>query len=41
MYKFLCGKCTNTHNIYYSQKGMKHFGLEILIVYRILGHLQL
>ena len=34
-------KCPNTFNTYYSQKELKHFALEILVVYRILGHFEL
>ena len=31
-------KWPNTHSIYYSQKELKHFGLEILAVFGTLGH---
>ena len=40
MYNFLL-KCSNTLNIYYSQKELEHFGLKILVVYGILGHFEL
>ena len=40
MYNFLL-KCPNTVKIYYSQKELKHFGLEILVIYWILGHYEL
>ena len=28
-------------NVFYSQKELKYFGLEILVVYGILGHFQI
>ena len=31
-------KCFNICNIYHSKKELKHFGLEMLVVYEILGH---
>ena len=31
-------KWPNTHSIYYLQKELKHFGLEILAVFGTLGH---
>ena len=31
----------NTLNIYYSQEQLKHFGLDILVVYEILEHFEL
>ena len=34
-------KCPNIPNIYYSQKELKYFGLEILLVWEVLGHLKL
>ena len=34
-------KYPNTLNIYYSQKELKHFGLEISAVYGVLGHFEL
>ena len=34
-------KCPNICNTYYSQKNLKYFGVEILIVYRVLEHLKI
>ena len=31
-------KCPNTLDIYYSQQELKHFGLKVLAVYRMLEH---
>ena len=33
MYHFLCQKCSNIPNIYYSQKEWKYVGMEIIVVY--------
>ena len=30
-----------SRDIYYSQKELKHFALEILVVYGVLGHFEL
>ena len=37
MYNFVL-KCPNTPDILYSQKELKHFGLEILVVYSIIRY---
>ena len=34
-------KCPNALNLFYSQKELKHFGLEILVVHEALGHFEL
>ena len=34
-------KCPNIRNMYYSQKELKNFLLEILVVQEILGYLEL
>ena len=34
-------KCPNICNIYYSQKDLKHFGLEMLIAYGVLEHFEI
>ena len=34
-------KCPNICNTYYSQKNLRYFGVEILIVYRVLEHLKI
>ena len=33
-------KCLNIFNIYYSQKELKHFDLEILVLWKILGYFE-
>ena len=39
--EFFVLKYPNTLNMYYSQKQLKHFGLEILVVHGVLGHFEL
>ena len=43
--KFSCiilwSKCLNIPNVHYSQKELEHFGLEILVIYKVLGIFEL
>ena len=39
VFMYNTANCSNIPNIYYSQRELKYFGLEILVIYEVLKHI--